>query len=94
MDWPVPEICLELASIADPSIRIITTVHYVTTYRGSNTLHQPALQLDPLPLLVVKLYLASKKLYLASMKLYLTSMKVYLRASLKFAAIVSIPWNP
>lgn len=27
------EICLELESIADPSIRVITTVHYVTAYQ-------------------------------------------------------------
>ena len=33
------EICLELTAIADPRNIIRTTIHYVTLYRGYNTLH-------------------------------------------------------
>ena len=33
------EICLEITAVSDPSIKITTTVHYVQTYKGDNTLH-------------------------------------------------------
>jgi hypothetical protein len=33
------EICLELTAISDPRNIIRTTIHYVTLYRGADTLH-------------------------------------------------------
>ena len=33
------EICLELTAVSDPRNIIQTTIHYVTLYRGANTLH-------------------------------------------------------
>ena len=44
------KICLELTAVADHSIQMRTTIHYVTSYKGDNTLHHSIKRPDQLVL--------------------------------------------
>ena len=44
------KICLELTAVADPSIQMRTTIHYVTVYKGENTMHHSIKRPDQLVL--------------------------------------------